>query len=89
MDESYAALGILLIAAVAMTAYFSATGGAAGAAVGQDYLGCCCNILTDNGAQALVRSQVQMHADNCPAACERYSEFGTVFSQEGLCAENP
>lgn len=88
MDEGYAALGILLVAAFAMTAYFAVDYGSTGA-VSQDYLSCCCNILTGDGTQALVRSQVQMYSDNCPEACERYAEFGTVFAQEGLCAENP
>lgn len=88
MDEGYAALGILLVAAFAMTAYFAVGSGTAGA-VSQDYLACCCNILTDNGGQHLVRTQIQMHADDCSEACERYSQYGRVFAQKGLCAENP
>lgn len=88
MEELHAIAGVLLISAIALTGYFVVTSGSSGA-VSQEYLSCCCNILTGDGSQALVRSQVQMFADDCPQACERYTEFGTVFSQKGLCAENP
>ena len=94
MEEAHAILGILLISAVALTSYFVITGGGAGAVTSDPYIACCCNIIHTEGyaqqaEQTLVRSQIQTFAFNCEAACTRYSEFGDVFAQDGLCAENP
>ncbi len=89
MEETQAILGILLVSALALTGYFVIGGGSEGAAISQSYVACCCNILTTDGTQVLVRSQIQTFADNCETACQRYSDEGTVFPQQGLCVMNP
>ncbi len=88
MDESNAIIGIFLITALSATTYFVLSTGGTGA-LAQPYLSCCCNILTGDGQQALVRSQIQTFEPNCENACKRYSKEGKVFSQEGLCIYNP
>ena len=90
MEERNAMIGILLIAAISLASYFVVANGLAGAATSENYRSCCCNILAqDDGNQYLVRSQVQMHAADCSQACLRYRKGGQVFSQDGLCQENP
>ncbi len=92
MEETQAIIGILLISAVAMAGFFVIKEGTTGAEVSQSYVACCCNILTTNGPQVFVRSQIQTFAGNCETACERYEleeGRGMVFPQEGLCAANP
>ena len=92
MEEAQAILGILLISAVATTGYFVINSGTTGAEVSQSYIACCCNVLTVNGDQIFVRSQIQTFAGNCETACERYEleeGRGMVFPQQGLCAANP
>ncbi len=90
MEEQQAILGVLLISAIAVTSYFVMTGGGAGAAVKQEYLECCCNILADDGQQVLVRSSLQTYSDNCQSACQfNYAGQGDIFAQDGLCAANP
>ena len=87
MEEIHAMLGILLIAAIAMTSYFVFASGGIGAAVSQTYSTCCCDILTGTtGEQFLVRSQIQTFENTCQDACKRYEGSGHVFAQEGLCA---
>jgi len=90
MEEIQAMLGILVISAIALTGYFVLAQGGAGAAISQTYLSCCCDILTDDGQQYLVRSQIQTFADTCQQACDfNYAGQGKIFSQDGLCALNP
>ncbi|RMD57722.1 hypothetical protein D6825_03130 [Candidatus Woesearchaeota archaeon] len=89
MEEKYAIAGILLIGAISLASYLAVSSGNSGAAVAQDYLACCCNVLAQGDGQYLVRSQIQTFADNCNKACERYETSGQVFAQKGLCAENP
>jgi hypothetical protein len=89
MEETKVMLGILLISAIAVTFYLVASTGTQGAAISQSYIACCCNILDTDGEQVFIRGQVQTWADNCEAACQRYSHQGYVFPQTGLCAANP
>lgn len=93
MEENNAIIGILVIMAISVTAYFVVSSGSSGAAV-QPYMTCCCNILAENGQQVLVRSQLQTFASrtapDCQSACEyNYAGQGKIFSQVGSCAENP
>lgn len=87
MEEKQAIIGILLIMAVSITAYFALAPGNTGASVANDYLTCCCDILSYDayGNQFLVRSQTQQNAENCQQACQYYSGQGNVFVQEGPC----
>ena len=90
MEEIHAIIGILLISTIATAGYFAINNGTTGE-VTQNYVSCCCNILHEEGyakqkEQTIVRSQIQMFADNCQMACQRYSKYGYVFDQEGLCA---
>lgn len=87
MEEIHAMLGVLLISAVALSGYFVFAQGGAGAAVSQNYITCCCNILTqdNNGNQFIVRSQTQTFENTCEDACKPYRTQGHVFAQEGLC----
>lgn len=93
MDETKAMLGILVIAAIALTSYFVIGPGNTGLATNQNYITCCCNILTQDTTQVLVRSQLQTFATrttpDCQSACEyNYAGQGKIFSQVGTCAEN-
>ncbi|PIN75535.1 hypothetical protein COV18_03195 [Candidatus Woesearchaeota archaeon CG10_big_fil_rev_8_21_14_0_10_37_12] len=88
MDETYATIGILVLSVIAVTGYIIIESGNTGAAITQNYISCCCNILTDQG-DLLVRSQIQTFEDSCNIACQRYTTGGRVFSQEGLCTLNP
>lgn len=85
-----AILGVLVIAALGLSAWLVVESGVGGAAA-QPYQACCCNILAGDPLEGrtLVRSQVQTFADNCMAACGRYAGQGKVFPQEGLCVVNP
>ncbi len=90
MEETQAIIGVLLISAIAFTGYLVINNGSAGAAVKQDYLKCCCNILASNGQQVLVRSSLQTFSTDCQTACEyNYAGQGDIFAQEDLCANNP
>ncbi|MCX6709168.1 MAG: hypothetical protein NTW67_06000 [Candidatus Woesearchaeota archaeon] len=94
MEETKAIIGILVIAAISITAYFVIASGSSGAAVQPIYMTCCCNILAQDGMQVLVRSQLQTFASrtapDCQSACEyNYAGQGKIFSQVGTCAENP
>ncbi len=95
MEENKAIIGILVIMAISITAYFVITSGSSGAAVQPyTYMTCCCNILAQDGMQVLVRSQLQTFASrtapDCQSACEyNYAGQGKIFSQVGSCAENP
>ena len=93
MEEKNAIIGILLIAAISITAYFVITPGQTGLATNQDYLTCCCNILAE-GNTVLVRSQIQSFASKSVSDCQQICEYnyagqGKIFSQVGLCTENP
>ncbi len=85
MEEAKAIMGILLVAAISVTAFFVINAGGTGLVVEQNYIACCCNILTSNGQQTVVRSQVQTFEKDCNTACKRYEDYGKVFPQEGLC----
>jgi len=91
MNEKNAIIGILVIVALSVTAYFAVNPGQTGGAVTDNYLTCCCDILAKEGyaKQAnfvLVRSQIQTRAENCYEACKYYSGQGDVFAEEGVCA---
>ncbi len=93
MEEKNAIIGILLIAAISITAFFVIAPGQTGLAAKQDYLSCCCNILAEDNT-ILVRSQIQAFATrttpDCQTICEyNYAGQGKIFSQVGLCTENP
>ena len=89
MEEKQAIVGVLMVLVVAVTGYLILNQGSTGAAV--EYRSCCCNILAgpEFDGRTLVRSQVQMFANDCKEACTRYADQGAVFPQDGLCAENP
>ncbi len=105
MEENNAIIGVLMIVAITTASYFVLTSGTSGAVTQPYLECCCVILATQqpegiqqilsrgqigsSGPQAVFRSQIQTYADSCQDACDTNYAGGKVFSQDGLCADNP